>query len=124
MRHPVLLRLLACAILFLVWCVTKNDSHDTGELTAAAAKDALIELIEQTNDGDLHRCLDPLTGAEPKTEDDRRIVKFGPVTCFISKRRFVLNINSAAGRGFIEWSGVFVPQDGKWVAKVEQKRQT
>ncbi|HEY1785559.1 MAG TPA: hypothetical protein VGG30_08425 [Pirellulales bacterium] len=98
-----------------------------GELTAAAAKTAVVEMMEQTDDDDLRPYLELLKGTEPKAEDDRSrgsIVKFGPLTCFIEKRRFVLLIVSADNREFIEWSGSFVRRGDKWVAEVEKKSQS
>jgi hypothetical protein len=111
----------ACTLVLLTGCATKNAG---AELTAATAKAALVEMLEQTDDDDLRPYLELLKGTEPKTEDDGSIVKFGPMTCFIAKRRFVLLIVSTPDHGFIEWSGTFVRTGGKWVAEVEQKSQS
>jgi hypothetical protein len=116
----------ACTFLLLTGCTARNAGRDSAELTAAAAKTALVEMMEQTDDGDLRPCLKYMRGIEPKTENDGSIVKFGPLTCYIPKRRFVLVVGWAddRGGGFMEWSGIFVRQGDKWVAKVEEKAQT
>jgi hypothetical protein len=116
--------LLACTLVLLTGCATKNAGHDGAELTAATAKAALVEMLEQTDDGDLRSYLELLKSTEPKTEDDGSIVKFGPFACFIPKQRFVLIIISADDHGFIEWSGSFVQTGGKWTAEVERKSRT
>lgn len=124
MLYRILPLLPACTLVLLTGCATKNAGRDGAELTAATAKAALVEMLEQTDDGDLRPHLEMLKDTEPKTEDDGSVVKFGPLTCFIPKRRFVLLIVSEDNRSFVEWSGSFVRTGDKWVAEVEHKSQS
>jgi hypothetical protein len=82
-------------------------------------------MVQRSDDSDLRLFLDVLPSREPITEDDGKVVRFGPWTCYLANESFVLFAAAADDSGFIQWSGDFVRQaDGKWVAKVTEKTQT
>ena len=72
MRYRALLWLSACAVVLVAGCATKNAAHDNAELTVAAAKSALVEMLEQTDDGDLRPYRELLGGTEPKIRRRRK----------------------------------------------------
>jgi hypothetical protein len=114
----MLILMSACAVLLFAGWAARNIFDDRAELTAAAAKDALIELSEQSGDSELRHFLEPVKHAELEIEGDGRIVKSGPLTCDIPEKRFALFVVSTNGDAFIEWSGTFVRRDGRWIATV------
>jgi hypothetical protein len=120
MLDRMLLQMPACLCVLLVGCA----QTDHAELTAAAAKDALVAMMEHSDDSDLQLYLEPLKKSEPKVEDDGTTVKFGPMTCYLPKRRFILFIVFAESREFIEWTGTFFRKNNRWFAEVEEKQQT
>ncbi|GDY10744.1 hypothetical protein LBMAG52_42320 [Planctomycetia bacterium] len=93
-------------------------------ITATEAKSALVELMDKTVDADLHRFADHLKEAEADFSKEANTVNFGPWQCDLNSKRFAFVIASPP-EIYLEYSGSFLRQsDGKWIAKVEFKRQT
>ena len=120
MRHRTLLLASACTLLVFAGWATRNFCRGRAELTADVAKIALVELSETSDDSDLRRFLESLKREELNSDDGGKVARSGPLTCDLSARTFVFDVGSTDG--FIEWSGTFDRQNGKWVARVEAKR--
>lgn len=117
------LRLLVACV-FLSSCTSSSVPTAESAITAADAKSALVELLNKTDDADLHRFVDHLKEAEAEYAKEGNAVSFGPWTCDLSSKRFAFVIASPP-EIYLEYSGVFLCQsDGKWGAKVEVNRQT
>ena len=114
--------LVACVVLSS--CTSSSVPTAESAITAAEAKSALVELMDKTDDADLHRFVDHLKEAEAEFAKEGNAVSFGPWKCDLNSKRFAFVIASPP-ESYLEYSGVFLRQsDGKWIAKVEIKRQT
>ena len=119
------LRLLSvCLFLFLSSCNPSSQTKLEPAITAADAKSALVELMDKTDDSDLHRLLDHFEEVEADYSKDKNTVTFGPWACDLHAKSFSFLFASHPDV-YLEYGGSFERQsDGKWVAKVELKRQT
>jgi hypothetical protein len=92
-------------------------------LTAEQAKSALVNMVKQSDDGDLKRLLPALEGTNPAPNDGDGVVDIGRWSCDLRNERFSFNL---IGSGlYLNLSGVFSQDaNGIWIAKVTGKRQT
>lgn len=109
--------------LLLTGCGPSAASGTPPAMRAADAKQALIRMLERTEDEDLQRFLEPLMKTEGEAAEEGKFVDFGPWRCSVQNQTFVLSVTGL--HGLLECSGSFAWRpDGVWVAKVERKRQT
>ncbi|HTU27406.1 MAG TPA: hypothetical protein VMF30_18495 [Pirellulales bacterium] len=102
---------------------TKTDGLGRQEtLSAEEAKTALVKLLEQTDDADLAMQLDALKAAQPVIADGGKLTTFGPLSCNLAERKFVLLVIAPNNVDFVEWAGGFDRQPGgNWVARVTER---
>jgi hypothetical protein len=108
------------------------QKNEKPKMSASDAKSALVELVETTDDTDLKFFLDRLKKAEPKELTRDQIPDEFPVPegvivldawrCDLHKNTFVLSVISKPI--FLAVSGHFEFSDGKWIAKIDRKRQS
>ena len=120
------------ASLLLAWlgiiCPVDNSSYaaqpkkDGTEFSALAAKSALIDLIEKSNDANLKLVLENLKKAEPKPGNgDTILLDLWQLN--LKEKTFVLSLVSPPI--LLEYSGVLgFDKSKKWTAKVIKKSQT
>ena len=114
----------ACLFLVLSSCTSSSQTKLEPSITAADAKSALVELMDKTDDADLHRLLDHFEEVEAEYSKEKNTVNFGPWACDLNAKSFSFLFTSHPDV-YLEYGGSFLRQsDGKWVAKVELKRQT
>ena len=114
----------ACLLLVLSSCTSSSQSKAEPAITVDAAKSALVELMNKTDDSDLHRLLNHFGDVVAEYSKDKNTVTFGPWECDLNAKSFSFFFASHPDV-YLEYGGSFLRQsDGKWVAKVELKRQT
>lgn len=117
------LALVGSSLLTLQGCEMPHGPSVATTITVTDAKLALIDLAVKSDDADFKYFLEPLKKAEPALSDGGKTVTFGPWTCNLVERTFVLAV--ATSELLLQYTGVFYPSDdGRWLAKIESKTQT
>lgn len=95
--------------------VPVHTIHQISELGASQAKQAILDLIKTQRWALLAGWVDTIEKNESKPDENGRI-RFGPITCDLNKRTFVLSLISPPH--LAEYEGEFRLVDGQWKAVV------
>jgi arylsulfatase A-like enzyme len=92
-------------------------------LSAVQAKQALVNMIKQSDDSDLRFFLASLETATPAPGEEANVVTIGVCSCNLTRQTFAFNL--VGPEVFLGFTGkIFLNDDGNWIAEVRTKTQT